>query len=173
MKHLRRPARRGWLVAHIAVSVSWLGLTLGLLALGITACTTDSPAMTEAAYRAMKVFGDWLVVPIALVSLGTGVVLSLGTRWGLARHHWVWVKFWLTLVTLCLSAFSLRPEINGAVTAGVPDISLVAAPVVSSSAYFFMTAVSVLKPWGLTSRGRKHRAQERKAVDAASARPTI
>lgn len=154
-------------MAHVAVSVSWLGLTLGLLALGITAYTTDSPAMTDAAYRAMKVFGDWLVLPIALLTLVTGVVLSLGTRWGLARHRWVWIKFWLTLVTLCLSAFLLRPEINGAVAAGVPDTSLVAAPIVSSSAYFFMTAISVLKPWGLTRRGRKHRAESRKTVDAA------
>ncbi|MEU9096611.1 DUF2269 domain-containing protein [Streptomyces sp. NPDC048361] len=172
MKHLRRPARRCWMVAHVAVSVSWLGLTIGLLALGITACTTHSPAMTEAAYQAMKVFGDWLVVPIALASLGTGMVLSLGTRWGVARHHWVWIKFWLTLVTLCLSAFSLRPEINNAVAAGVPDISLVAAPVVSSSAYFFMTAVSVLKPWGLTRWGRKHRTEAQKVVDAVPVRPT-
>ncbi|MGW8725650.1 DUF2269 domain-containing protein [Streptomyces sp. NPDC055808] len=172
MKHLRRPARRGWLVAHVAVSVSWLGLSLSLLALGITAYTTDSPSMTEASYRAMKVFGDWLVLPIAVLTLVTGVVLSLGTRWGLARHRWVWIKFWLTLVTLCLSAFLLRPEINGAVAAGVPDTSLVAAPVVSSSAYFFMTAISVLKPWGLTGRGRKHRAESRKVVDAAPVRRT-
>jgi hypothetical protein len=159
-------------VAHVAVSVSWLGLALGLLALGVTAYITDSAAMTEAAYRSMKVFGDWLVVPIALATLSTGVVLSLGTRWGLARHRWVWIKFWLTLITLTLSAFVLRPEINSAVAAGVPDTSLVAAPVVSSSAYFFMTAISVLKPWGLTRRGRKHRAENRKVVDAAPVRQT-
>ncbi|MFE4868727.1 DUF2269 domain-containing protein [Streptomyces sp. NPDC056682] len=172
MKHLSRPARRSWLVAHVAVSVSWLGLTLGLLALGVTAYTTDSASMTEAAYRSMKVFGDWLVVPIALLTLGTGLVLSLGTRWGLARHRWVWIKFWLTLITLSLSAFALRPEINRAVAAGVHDISLVAAPVVSSSAYFFMTAISVLKPWGLTRRGHKHRAENRKVVDAMAVRQT-
>ncbi|MEU9196637.1 DUF2269 domain-containing protein [Streptomyces hundungensis] len=172
MKHLRRRSRRGWLVAHVAVSVSWLGLTLGLLALGVTAFTMDSPAMTESAYRAMKVFGDWLVIPIASLSLVIGVVLSLGTRWGLARHRWVWVKFWLTLLTLCLSAFALRPEINSAVAAGAPDLSLVAAPVVSSCAYFFMTAISVLKPWGLTKRGRKHHAESRKLLDAAPTRRT-
>ncbi|MET4927654.1 hypothetical protein P3L51_35755, partial [Streptomyces sp. PSRA5] len=41
---------------------------------------------------------------------------------------------------------------------GVPDISLVAAPSVATAAYLFMTVISVLKPWGLTRRGRRLRA---------------
>ncbi|MGW4037175.1 hypothetical protein ACWEIM_12945 [Streptomyces sp. NPDC004778] len=49
MKPLKRPVRRGSLVAHVAVSVSWLGLTVGPLALGITACTTGGPATVGAA----------------------------------------------------------------------------------------------------------------------------
>jgi hypothetical protein len=35
----------------------------------------------------------WLVVvPLALASLLTGVVSSLGTRWGLFRYYWILVK---------------------------------------------------------------------------------
>ncbi|OEJ26060.1 DUF2269 domain-containing protein [Streptomyces agglomeratus] len=173
MKPLPRPARRALLVTHLAASVGWLGLTVGLTALGITAWTTDSPAMTRSAYTAMKVFGDWLVTPVALLSLGTGLALSLGTPWGLARYRWVWVKFWLTLVTGAATVFALRPGISAAAALGVPDSSLVAAPVVASSAYLFMTAISVLKPWGLTRRGRRSRAvssSSRKTVDGRSVR---
>ena len=177
VKHLKRPARRALLVVHVAVSVGWLGLTLGLLALGIAAYATADPSLTEAAYRAMKVFADWLLAPIALATFGSGVILSLGTPWGLARHWWVWLKFWITLGTAAATVFALRPEIAHAAAAGVPDISLVAAPSVATSAYLFMTAVSVLKPWGLTRRGRRLRTSARstssgKAVDGRSLSPS-
>lgn len=43
MQKLSRAARRAALVVHVTVSAGWLGLTLGLLALGITAATTGAP----------------------------------------------------------------------------------------------------------------------------------
>ncbi|MFB9515525.1 hypothetical protein [Streptomyces purpureus] len=177
MKPIQRPVRRALLVVHVAVSVSWLGLTLGLLTLGTTAYTTRDSSLTEAAYRAMKVFGDWLLAPVALTTLVSGLVLALGTPWGLARHRWVWIKFWLTVITAGATIFSLRPEIDRAAAAGVPDSSLLAAPSVATAAYLFMTAISVLKPWGLTRRGRRLRASSaspvrRNRVDVGSSRPT-
>ncbi|CAM5415943.1 hypothetical protein [Streptomyces] [Streptomyces griseus] len=174
VKPLKRPVRRGVLVAHVAVSVSWLGLTVGLLTLGLTAFLTGDPATASAATRAMKVFGDWLVVPVALLSLVSGLVLALGTPWGLARHRWVWIKFWLTLITTGLSIFSLRPGIDAAVADEVVDINLVIAPSVATATYLFITAISVLKPWGLTRRGRRLRisASSAKSVDAPSPRQT-
>ncbi|MGW1293257.1 DUF2269 domain-containing protein [Streptomyces sp. NPDC002533] len=186
MKPLKRPVRRGLLVAHVAVSVSWLGLTVGLLALGITAFATGDPATVEAATRAMKIFGDWLVIPVALLALVSGLVLALGTPWGLARHRWVWTKFWLTLITTGLSIFSLRPGINAAAAdgaadgtavgavVGAVDINLVIAPSVATATYLFITAISILKPWGLTRRGRRLRisASSAKSVDARSSRQT-
>ncbi|MEV4944493.1 DUF2269 domain-containing protein [Streptomyces sp. NPDC053755] len=172
MKHLQRPARRALLVLHIAVSVSWLGLSVGLLALGITAYTTGDHSLTHAAYRSMDVFGDWLLAPVALSTLVSGLVLSLGTPWGLARHRWIWIKFWMTLVTAAATVFALRPEIDHAAAVGTPDISLVAAPTVSTAAYLFMTTISVLKPFGPTRRGRHLRvsATSRKTVDERSPR---
>ncbi len=49
------------------------------------------------------------MVPVALLALVTGLVLALGTPWGLARHRWVWTKFWLTLITTGLSISSCAP----------------------------------------------------------------
>ncbi|MFH8367992.1 DUF2269 domain-containing protein [Streptomyces sp. NPDC018031] len=163
---LSRPARRAWLVLHVAVSVAWLGLSLCLLVLGVSGATTDSAETGAAAYRAMKIFGDWMIIPISLLTLVSGVVLALGTSWGLARYRWVWTKFWLTLATAAASVFALRSGIDDAAAevdrlrAGEPVplfADLVAAPAVSTTAYLFMTAISVLKPWGLTARGRRWR----------------
>ncbi|SCF62183.1 hypothetical protein GA0115259_100257 [Streptomyces sp. MnatMP-M17] len=174
VKHLKRPVRRALLVVHVATSVSWLGLTIGLLTLGVTAFRTSDPAITQTAYQAMKILVDWPIIPVALLALISGLVLSLGTPWGLARYRWVWIKFWLTLITFGAKVFALRPGIHTAAATGIPDSSLVAAPTVATSAYLLMTAISVLKPWGLTRRGRRLRAvpTSRKPVDERSPAPT-
>ncbi|MFF2651626.1 DUF2269 domain-containing protein [Streptomyces sp. NPDC058045] len=175
---LQRRARRAVLVVHVAASACWLGVTLGLFGLSVTAVGSGSPEVAEASYRSMKVFSDWLVIPLALGTLLSGLLLSLGTRWGLARHWWVYLKFWLTLITTGLSILLLRPGINEAAaqaSSGETVTSagnLLVAPGVSLSVYLFMTAISVLKPWGLTRRGRKLRSADRKAVDAGNLRRT-
>ncbi|QKW07842.1 DUF2269 domain-containing protein [Streptomyces sp. NA04227] len=181
---LRRPSRRAFLVLHVCASVGWLGLSLGLLALAITAAATGSPEAAEASYRSMKMFADWLLLPMAFTTLATGLVLSLGTQWGLLQHRWVSVKFWVSLIATGLTVFSLRPGINTAAAeamAGEPvtdTVNLVVAPSVALATYVFLTAVSLLKPWGLTRRGRKQRSQARenpaarKTVDAGGLRPT-
>ena len=111
---LPRRVRRGLLVAHLAVSVSWLGLTLCLLALGVTGATSGSAAAAAAAYRSMKVCGDWLLPPLALSTFATGLVLALGTPWGLARYRWVYLKFWLTLGAAAASLLVFRGSVNAA-----------------------------------------------------------
>lgn len=154
----------------MAASAGWLGLTLGLLALAVAAATTGSAATVEASVRAMKLFADWLLLPVAFLTLLSGLVLSLGTHWGLARHRWVYTKFWLTLATTTATVFALRPGVNAAVAAvaagrPLPDTGdVLYGPIVSLSAYVFMTVVSVLKPWGLTRRGRRLRASARRPV---------
>ncbi|MFH0518943.1 DUF2269 domain-containing protein [Streptomyces sp. M41] len=166
-RKLRRPTRRAWLVVHVVASAGWLGLTLGLLALALAAATTGSAVTVETSVRAMKLFADWLVLPVAFLTLVSGLVLALGTQWGLARHRWVWVKFWLTLATITATAFALRPGLGATVTAvaagePLPDaVDIVMGPIVSLSAYVFMTVISVLKPWGPTRRGRRLRAATR------------
>lgn len=179
VKPLKRPARRAALAVHVIASSAWLGLSLGLLALSAAAVTTGSAAVVEASYRSMAVFTNWLMLPVALLTLLSGVLLSLGTPWGLARHRWVWTKFWLTLVTTTLTALSLRPNVNAAahsVVAGevLPQgpLRLLAAPIISLTAYIFMTVISILKPWGLTRRGRKHRTATTKRVDGKPIRQT-
>lgn len=161
LPHLPRSARRGLLAVHVAVSVGWSGVSLCLLTLAV-AGARDPAVWAGPAYSAMKLFSDWLLAPVALLSLSTGLVLALGTPWGLARHRWVWTKFWLTLAATCATLLAFRPAADEAAAlaaagAPVPSTDLLFPPAVSLSLYCFLTAVSVLKPWGLTRRGRRLR----------------
>lgn len=190
MKQLSRPVRRATLVVHVAASVSWLGLTLGLLALGIAganagpassggsagsagwAGSRGSDGLATGAYLAMQLFVDWLIIPLALTTLASGLVLSLGTPWGLARYRWVITKFWLTLAATIATGLALRAEVGHAAQAAAagrplpPGVDLVVPPSVALTLYVFVTTISILKPWGLTARGRRWRAEKGRAQQA-------
>ena len=46
----------------------------------------------------MEVTGWSAIVPLALAALLTGLVMSLGTPWGLFRHYWVLITLGLTIL---------------------------------------------------------------------------
>lgn len=166
-----RKVRRLTVVLHVLFSAAWIGLTLGILALGIRAYTSQDPGVVAFAYRAGDVFGEWLLVPVALATLITGLALSVGTQWGLVRHKWVLVKFVLTVITVLLVAFSMAPGLSenadrAVAGTAVADIDMWIAPLVGTTTYAFMYVISVLKPWGLTLWGRRVRAAKAKAAKA-------
>ncbi|MFF3112875.1 DUF2269 domain-containing protein [Kitasatospora sp. NPDC057904] len=157
------PAARKWLVAvHLVASVGWLALMLCLLTLAAAALATDDAERVRAAYRAMGLLGDVLVLPLSLLTFASGVALGLGTTWGLFRHYWVSTKFWLTLAALGASAFALPDRLHDAVRAvdahpvgpitaaelGFVRYNVVIVPSVALSLYLFMVVLSVHKPWG-------------------------
>ncbi|WP_208870085.1 hypothetical protein [Streptomyces monomycini] len=102
------------------------------------------------------------------------------------------VKFWLTVATVLLTAFSLRPGIDrlaADAVAGPPDtghrtpdtghrtpdtgLSMVPAPSVATATHLFIAAISVLKLWGLTRRGGRLRAAQSAEVrERARKRPS-
>src|ERR671927_182347 len=46
-----------------------------------------------------------------LVCLASGVVLGLGTKWGLVRYWWVAIKLALNVLLTALVPVALRPEV--------------------------------------------------------------
>lgn len=85
-------ARKFALTAPVTASVGWLGAVAGFLALAIAGLTSQDPQRVRAAYLAMDMIGWFVIVPLSLASLVTGVIQSLGTTWGLFRHYWVLFK---------------------------------------------------------------------------------
>ena len=86
------------LTAHLTFSVGWIGAVVAYLALGVAALTSQDAQTVRAAWIAMELTGWFAIVPLALAALLTGVVISLGTPWGLFRHYWVVITLLLTVL---------------------------------------------------------------------------
>jgi hypothetical protein len=171
-----RPSRRlprRWrnllLTIHIVVAVGALGTDTILLTLAVTGLASRDPELIRAAYLAMDLLVSTVLVPLALAALGTGVLLGLGTRWGLVRHYWVLTKLALTLVLASAAVFVLRPSLNQAAasalalplaelpTAGIGQVAVRAATAPAVGVLLLTTAVAlaVSKPWGRTRFRRR------------------
>jgi hypothetical protein len=137
------------LTAHIIVSVGWLGAALAKLLLALVAVTTNAPEGSLNLYVAMEALNIGFP-PLAISTVVTGVLLSLGTRWGLLEHYWVVTKLVLT-VGVITTAVQLDGRFAEHVIAGSGPPTLLLALVV---AHLLMlgsaTALSVYKPWGKT-----------------------
>jgi hypothetical protein len=156
-----RPAtRKIWLIAHVASAGGWIGIDVILATLIFTALFTDRTSLAALSYQALPLVW-WPMLITALVCLVTGVVLGLGTKWGLVRHWWVVTKLALNVVLVTLIMFSLRSGLDDAAAygrqladglGGSPSSDLLFPPIVSPTALLFAMFLSVFKPWGRIRR---------------------
>ncbi len=79
---LMKPGLRKFaLTAHKTTSVGWLGAVVGFVAHAIAGMTSQDAQMVRAAYLVMELTGWYVLVPLSLASLVTGLIQSLGTKW--------------------------------------------------------------------------------------------
>lgn len=139
-----------WL--HVVTSVGWMGLALTLFALLALAGTDPGNA---AGATAMAHFLDnTLLAPLANTSASTGLVLSLGTAWGLIHQRWVLTKFAITLGQLYAGVFLLSAALDDAATAAEAGPAMAAGTVAMAGALGFQAWLSVAKPWRRTRWAR-------------------
>ena len=170
------------LAVHLSSAVGWLGAVVAYLVLDLTVAFSGDAKLVRASWVAMGLVVSWAIVPLALASLVTGVVMSLGTKWGLVRHWWVLISLALTI----LAALVLLPE-SGVIT---QIATLAASPMTSDAAVLALPptllhsvggltvllviqVLNVYKPQGVTPYGWRKQQEERsriaRRVSAASA----
>ena len=101
--------RKLTLTTHVAVSVGWLGALAVFLAHAIASMFSQDEQMVRAASLAMGLTAWFVILPLSLASLITGLVQALGTAWGLFRHYWVLFKLLLTAVATGVLLLKLGP----------------------------------------------------------------
>ena len=155
-------ARKLTLTLHLLAAGAWVGVDVVVAVLVFVGWFADDPARRGTAYQALGWFVIWPMFTAGLVCLASGVLLGLGSKWGLVRYWWVLAKLVLNLVLTSLVLLALRPmmpdtvEHGRALAAGVPSdfdaATLFFPPVVSLVALTTATALAVFKPWGRVRR---------------------
>lgn len=157
--------RRFALTAHIAFSVGWNGAVAAFLALAIVGLIGHDAQVVRAAYLAMELIARWVIVPLALAALLSGLVMGIGTRWGLFRHYWVLFTLLLTIlaVAVLLGQLELVSYVAGVaaetrlstVELREARTSLVAHAGGGLLVLLAITGLNVYKPPGLTPYGKR------------------
>jgi len=101
--------RRLTLTTHVTASVGWLGALAVFLAHAIASLFSQDEQIVRAASLAMGSAAWFVILPLSLASLITGLVQALGTAWGLFRHYWVLFKLLLTAVATGVLLLKLGP----------------------------------------------------------------
>lgn len=152
--------RRFLLLMHIATSVGLVGAVAGFLTLAVTGLTGSAAGLTV--YPAMDLISQYLIVPLAVITLTLGTLQALVTPWGLIRHYWVLIKLLLTVLVVVVLWLQLG---NIRLLASLPSEALLAAEWTTTRFSMVLhsggglavllgaTILSVYKPAGLTRYG--------------------
>jgi uncharacterized membrane protein len=161
--------RKFALTAHVTSSVGWIGAALAFLSLAIVGLTSEDAQTVRATYLVMEPAAWLVLVPLAFASLLTGLVVSLGTTWGVIRHYWVLFKLLITafatvVLLIYMETFRYMAEIAANPAS---ELSMVrnASPalhaVLATLLLLVATVLAVYKPQGITPYGqRKLREQQ-------------
>ena len=150
--------RKGVLVVHIVSAGVWIGIDVVMAVFIFTALLADDDGTKALCYQALELFVLWPLLTTGLVCLASGVVLGLGTKYGLVRYWWVAIKLVLNILLTALVSVALRPEVIEKAEQGrrfmagepaslaVGDLTYPA--IVSPSALLIAFVLAVFKPWG-------------------------
>jgi hypothetical protein len=158
--------RKFALTAHVTASVGWLGSIVGFLALAITGLTSHNLQLVRSSHFAMDLTAWYVIIPFSFASLVTGLISSLGTKWGLFRHYWVVFKLLINvLANIVLLMYVPTLDYFAAVAANptlsTSDLQMLRDPSAvlhSSLALLLLLVATILglyKPRGLTPYGRR------------------
>ena len=172
-------SRKLGVTAHVTFSVGWLGADAGFLVLAIVGLASQDVQQVRAAYLAMEWIGWFVIVPFSFAALLTGLVLALGTPWGLFQRYWIVTKFILTLGAIFVllvhtnAMGEAASRVSGATEEtlsgvmahlhassagghlGDVQLQLVAAAGAGLLVLLTTTTLGVCKPWGRTAYGRR------------------
>jgi len=151
------------LIIHVISSVGWIGAIAGFLVLAIIGINTSDAFKVRVCYIGMDLIAWYIILPLSFASFLSGLIMSLGTSWGLFQHYWVVFKLIINVLCVLILMLHMRPisDMAKAVAektlapADMHDmrLQLIVNAAAGIAALLIATGLSVYKPKGLTPYG--------------------
>ena len=103
------PLRKLMLTVHVTASVGWAGALAVFLALAVASLVSRDEPTVRAMSLALGITAWFVILPLSIISLTTGLVQAMGTSWGLFRDYWILFKLLLTTVATAVLLLKLQP----------------------------------------------------------------
>lgn len=174
-RRLGARTRKGFLVVHIASAGAWLGIDVVMGVLVFTAFLTDDAHTRSLCFEVLELVTVWPLLTTGLICLASGVVLGLGTKYGIVTYWWVTTKLVLNLVLTALVLISLRGGVAELADLGrqlangqqvVTPTDMLFPPIVSPTCLLIALLLSVFKPWGRIRRRPRTTGQRGEVVSS-------
>jgi hypothetical protein len=154
--------RRLALTVHVVCSVGWIGAAAAYLVLAAAAATNQEMLTVRAAWIGMQLTGWYAIVPLGCLAFLTGLLMSLGTPWGLLRHYWVLIALLLTTLALAVLLLHMPTVTRAADVARSADDAAAATlggdvmhPALGLVVLVLVAVLNTYKPRGLTRFGQR------------------
>ncbi|RUS96643.1 hypothetical protein DSM106972_086660 [Dulcicalothrix desertica PCC 7102] len=155
--------QKNWLLSfHITSASLWFGTAFCSLALAVYYQNWANGNELYAINAARNLMGEFIIVPSAVSSLVSGLLLCNFTVWGFFKHYWVMAKQILTMMLIVIGSVWLGPLTKQATSiSAIERLQVLQNPTyvsirdavivvgaIQTLVLVIIIIISVLKPWG-------------------------
>lgn len=112
MKRIGPGAQKALKILHLLSAAVWTASVLMLLLVPALRNASTSDEGLRMLIRIYHFIDLSVLTPAAVVTLLTGLVYSLFTGWGFARHGWILFKWIVTVLIVAWGTFQLGPSVT-------------------------------------------------------------
>lgn len=162
--------QKNWLLSlHIASGGLWFGTALCSIALALSFNNLSNGDTLHGIDLARNLMGEFIIVPTAVLSVITGVLLCGLTHWRFFKHSWIIVKQFSTLTLIVIGSVWLGPwtkemsdisaTLQSQARQNLHYVSLnsisITVGVLQTIALLAIIFISTIKPWGKRNTTRE------------------
>jgi putative copper export protein len=148
-------------IIHILFASLWVGGSISLYLMVLLLGPGGTGEELYGYALSAKLVDDMVIIPGAVGTLVSGILISCLTHWGFFKHRFVAVKLVLTVVCILSGIFVLGPGVNGQpLLISLSGLEAIDDPAFRFNrgltlcggaaqilAILFMLAISTIKPW--------------------------
>jgi hypothetical protein len=162
--------RKFALAVHLTLSVGWIGAVAAYITLDVSTIASSNPQALRSAYSGMDLIVRSVIVPLALGTLATGLIMSSGTKWGLFRYYWVLISLVISTIAATVLLIETQTISHLAKVASDSQTSVtelrslgntLAHSVGGTVVLLVVLVLNIFKPKGMTRYGWRKQEEER------------